>query len=652
MISPPTFAGFDGTRRLDASTMHTLTFRALCGYLLILTGLAGCNAHNGLPGTSDSIQATLSIPGTVAAVVGGTRTVSITFNSSDGRTLSGFAVTGGLTALPAGWKGPDGLECQSVSTGNGCLLNLAFTPAAAASGSLTIDFSYTNNAGAEETGSISIPYASTTHDNVVAAVSPTGQIAGITGGTQTVGVTFTTDDGNAASAFTVDTDLSALPAGWSAAASSFACAAVSTGSGCHLALSYAPTSAGGGTLTLSYGYHDDSGTAKTGSVSIPYTSTPHDNVLAAVSPTGTVSVAMGNSQPVSVKFTTDDGSVASSFSLTSALSALPAGWTSSAASFSCTTVSTGSACALPLTFAPSAAGTGTLKLDYGYTDDAGTAQTGSVSIAYAATHAILYVADYGGNSVLMCPTQSDGTLGTCQSTGSGFSAPEDVKITGNRLYVTNYLSSSVSVCTINANGTLSNCATAASGLTDALSIAINAAGTLAYLGSYSQPPSVCAIASNGLLSNCTSTGGIGTESWGLALSADGQYAYYSSPTEGTVDTCAIAVGGTLNSCTSTMPSDVMFGLAIYGNNLYEADLGGGAVALCALNNDDSIGSCATAASGIISPIGFAFNGNVAYVSNYSSNSISICPVNVDGTFGNCAVSTDASFNVPFGMAIR
>jgi len=46
---------------------------------------------------------------------------------------------------------------------------------------------------------------------------------------------------------------------------------VGTGSGCQLSLTYAPVAPGSGTLSLPYAYNDNSGTAKTGSVSIVYT---------------------------------------------------------------------------------------------------------------------------------------------------------------------------------------------------------------------------------------------------------------------------------------------------------------------------------------------------------------------------------------------
>jgi 6-phosphogluconolactonase (cycloisomerase 2 family) len=634
--------------------MQCLSVRALCAYVAFLTSLAGCTNSDGSAGASASVKVTPSISGSVAVVVGASRTVAVTFTADDGNPAIALSLSTDLSRLPAGWSASSSsFSCSRVSTGNGCRLALIYAPASVGGGTLTLDYSYLDNTRAAKSGTINIPYTSTEHDNVVATTSPSGQVAGITGSTQTVGITFTTDDGNPASGLALSTNLATLPAGWSASAVSFACSTVRTGNGCRLTLTYAPSVAGGGMLSLDYGYNDNSGAAKTGSVGISYTSTAHDNVLAAVSPTGTVSVTVGGTRAVTVAFTTDDGSTASALSLTSDLTALPIGWSSTSTAFACATVKTGAACELPLIFAPASTGSGTLDLNYRYVDDAGTPQTGSASIPYAATvpqH--IYIADYGANTVLVCPIAGDGSLGACQSTGSGFDTPEDIKIAGNLLYVVNYLSQSVSVCSINLDATLSGCVATGSGFTYPVSMAINAAGTLAYVSSYSHTPSVCAIDTSGLLTSCASTAGNVPQSWSIALSTDGGHAYLSSPWYGGINICAIASDGTLGSCILTGSSEEPFGIAIDGTNLYQADYGVSSVAVCPLNNDGSIGGCTTAGSGFASPIGLVLNGNLAYVSNYFSNSIGICPVSADGTFGACTTSTDASFNFIWGLAIH
>ncbi|HEX3848751.1 MAG TPA: hypothetical protein VHV81_15305, partial [Steroidobacteraceae bacterium] len=151
-------------------------------------------------------------------------------------------------------------------------LDLQYTPAAAASGTLSLSYSYSNNADAPKTGSLNVDYRATTNDNAVASANPPS--LAVSAGTVTpVTVTFTTDDGNPAGSLTVISGLGPLPAGWNGPAT-FTCASFAAGNACQLSLSYVPTAADTGTLTLAYDYMDDSGTAKSGSVSIGYIATP------------------------------------------------------------------------------------------------------------------------------------------------------------------------------------------------------------------------------------------------------------------------------------------------------------------------------------------------------------------------------------------
>jgi len=136
-----------------------------------------------------------------------------------------------------------------------------------------LNYSYMNNAGVTKTGTVSIAYRATTNDSIVGTPSLT-PLAVMVGSSTPVTVTFNTDDGNLASNLLLTSDLAALSSGWSGTAGSFACAAVSTGTGCQLSLTYLPMAVDSSTLSLTYSYFDDSGTGKTGSVSIPYTASP------------------------------------------------------------------------------------------------------------------------------------------------------------------------------------------------------------------------------------------------------------------------------------------------------------------------------------------------------------------------------------------
>ena len=341
----------------------------------------------GITGSDNRVSATASV-GALSVAVGASQTISVIFTSTDGLPISGFSVYGGLGTLPPGWSAPSSLTCAIVGPGSGCVLTLTYAPAAIETGTLTLDCVYVDNAGLPRTPGpcLTLSYAATAANNIVASVSPTGEVDAAMGGSkQSLQVTFTTDDGNAATGLSV-TGLGALPAGWSSTAAGLSCAVVSTGSGCQLPLTFSPTSAMNGTLTLSYGYVDGSGASRSGAVNIPYATTSNGTVIANVSPTGQVNaVQMGGQQSVAVTFTTDDGKSALGLGVLTDLAKLPPGWSSTATTFTCASVSTGNGCQLQLQYAPTALAAGTLSLRYGYNDAGGMPNFGVVDIPYAAT---------------------------------------------------------------------------------------------------------------------------------------------------------------------------------------------------------------------------------------------------------------------------
>jgi hypothetical protein len=341
----------------------------------------------GVAGTDNTVSATASVA-SVSVAVGASQTISITFTSADGLPLTGFSVYGSSGTLPADWSAPSNLTCANVGPGSGCVLTLTFAPLAIESGTLTLDCVYVDNAGLPRTPGpcLTLTYASTASNNVVASVSPSGEVdAAIGGGKQSVTVTFTTDDGNAATAFTVTGLAASLPAGWSSTAAGLSCAVVSTGSGCQLPLSFSPTAASNGALTLNYTYVDGTGASRSGALNIPYATTTNGTVTTSVSPTGEVDVVEMGSQSVAVTFTTEGGMTAAGLSILTDLTKLPTGWSSSAKTFSCNSVSTGNGCQLQLSYAPTALSAGTVTLRYGYNDASGTPNFGVVNIPYAAT---------------------------------------------------------------------------------------------------------------------------------------------------------------------------------------------------------------------------------------------------------------------------
>ena len=336
---------------------------------------------------TNNVVASVSPAGEIDVAIGAKQTVNVNFTTDDGNAATGLTVTN-LGALPTGWSSTAaGLSCAVVSTGSGCQVPLVFAPTGAANGTLTLNYGYVDASGASRSGSLNVPYATTTNGIVVASFSPTGQVnATEVGGSQSVAVTFTTKNGGSAAGFRVITDLSKLPPGWSSTSTSFSCAGVSAGNGCQLQLHYAPTALTAGTLSLRYGYNDASGTPNFGVLNIPYAATTNDNVIGTAAPSGQITAMLGApGQPISITFTTDDGRLGTALQLTSSLTSLPAGWSSTASSFACSVLSSGTTCQLMLSYAPTGVDNGTLSLSYSYLNNAGESKTGSLGIPYQTT---------------------------------------------------------------------------------------------------------------------------------------------------------------------------------------------------------------------------------------------------------------------------
>ncbi|HEX3951814.1 MAG TPA: hypothetical protein VHW95_18340 [Steroidobacteraceae bacterium] len=336
---------------------------------------------------NNNVVASISPAGEVDAAIGAKQTAGVTFTTDDGNAATALTVSN-LGSLPAGWSSTAvGLTCAVVATGNGCQVPLMFAPTAAANGTLTLNYSYVDGSGASRSGSLNIPYATSSNGIVVANVSPTGQVnAAEAAGSRSVAVTFTTEAGKSAAGLSVITDLSKLPLGWSSPTVPFGCAGVSTGNGCQLQLQYTPTSLTSGTVSLRYSYNDASGVPNFGIANIPYAATTNDNAVGTVAPSGQITAMLGApAQPISVIFTTDDGRLGTALRLTSSLTSLPAGWNSGTGTFTCSALSSGSACQLMLSYAPTGVDNGTLNLTYSYLNNAGDAKTGSVAIPYQTT---------------------------------------------------------------------------------------------------------------------------------------------------------------------------------------------------------------------------------------------------------------------------
>jgi hypothetical protein len=549
------------------------------------------------------------------------------------------------------------------------MVMLTYKPTAVGTGSVTFDYSYTNNAGTSETGTATVDYAATSADNnnVVATPSPAGQIVAVLGNSQTVQVNFTTDDGKTATKLSITSGLSTLPAGWTGP-TSFTCASVSTGSGCQLSLTYKPTQTGSGpVVTLNFGYTNNSGAAKTGNVTITYMATVDNAVTYAYSPSGTVNAVVGGNQTVTVTFNSNDGSPATNLQITSGLGAsLPAGW-SAPGTFTCTPVNpTGNACQLSLTYTPTAyVASGTLQLKYGYNANSGAAQTGSVMIPYTATT---------NNNVVVTPSPS-GTVGAVVN-----SAAVPVTLT----FTTDDFNPATAVTITSGLGTLPagwtgpasfSCPSASTGTGCQLALAyaptVNGSGTVSlgysYLDdsgtaktstaniTYASIPAALYITdtvssvvrctmsgADGSLSSCASvTTGLAAP---IGIAFSGKYAYVTPGVKATdVDVCPVNADGTLGTCTLAVPLGLPNALAVSGGYLYVSDASTPYVASCPINNaDGSLSACTPnyIGSWINTMDSIAVTATNAYMVDYGGQNLTTCTVSAaDGSLSACTQQT-------------
>ena len=631
--------------------------------------------------TDNHVIATVAPAGQVAALVGAPgRNVSVAFTTDDGNAATNLQITGtGLsnlaTAFP-GWTGPSTFTCATLSTGNGCQLSLTYAPPTTGSGTLQFNYQYVNGAGATQTGAVSIPFSATADNNVVATVAPSGQINALAaGGAVDVAITFTTDDANQASNLAISAGLSSLPTGWTGPAT-FTCAGFATANGCQLVLHYAPPAVATGTVTLNYTYTSNSGAAKTGSVNVGYQATTHNNLVATATPSGQITAVLNQgTQVVNIVFTSDDGNPVTGVSVTSGLSALPTDWTGPS-TLTCGTASTGTTCALALTFQPLVKSSGTIHLAYGYTDNSGAAQTGNVDIPYASIPTYFY-ANEQQTTVLRCAASFvDGSLSGCATVATGFQVPYGLTFTNSHVYIAdrgdtvNSVAGNLFVCPVNADGTFGNCvpgvlpgtftapnASAVGG--NFLYVADSNGGTIKYcaINPLDGSLSACAATATGLTTALDVPDGIAVVN-GFAYIVD----YRPNDTHGNLTICAIGtLTGALGACTQQPIGPNPGGITAYNGQLY-IGTSDDIISRCTINSlDGSVSGCvatdvagSAAFSGVV---GFGFVNGFAYVSGFGGASntqggIAYCPLDGNGDFAGCLRSTDrATRNVNFfGLA--
>jgi hypothetical protein len=199
---PITVRSFPDWENTYMNTLNLLKCCAVAAGLAILTACGySSNSYSygsTLSPTNDSVVTTPSANGGVNVAIGSSTTFSLTFTTDDGATATNLSITAGLSALPAGWTGPTRASPAPRSAPAAAAWSISpITPTAAGSGSVTLNYSYVNNAGTSKTGTAAISYASTNRQRHVWPLRPPAQARSrwSRAAHSTVAITFTTSDG-------------------------------------------------------------------------------------------------------------------------------------------------------------------------------------------------------------------------------------------------------------------------------------------------------------------------------------------------------------------------------------------------------------------------------------------------------------------------
>jgi hypothetical protein len=288
-------------------------------------------------------------------------------------------------------------------------------------------------------------------------------------------------------------------------------------------LTYAPTVTGSGTVTLNYGYDDNAGAAKTGTLNIPYAATAlHLYVTNLVStvdectlgtggaPSSCAATASGGSaSPTGIAFygnvayitDFDNGAVdvctANSDGSISGCSAVTGFFYPWAVAVSGNYLYVTTANIHGTTMACQIGSGGSLS----FSNCSNTGITYATGIAVGGGHA--YYSAY--SSVYVCVANADGSISGCNSTGSGWHNPQFITLSGGYAYVGNQ-NGNVNVCTVGALGALTSCAQSSTGGYSPNAVAIY--GNDAYVSDDNYNIYECTISSGGAtLTNCAVANG-------------------------------------------------------------------------------------------------------------------------------------------------
>ena len=273
----------------------------------------------------------------------------------------------------------------------------------------------------------------------------------------------------------------------------------------------------------------------------------------------------------------------------------------------------------------------------------------------------VYVTNWNAKSISLCSSSGTGSLENCNiaATNGLFLNPEAIatNVDVTHLYVAN-IGGGVSLCQLNNQGTISGCSNTGSGFNGPDGIALNSAGTSAYVSNVtSNSVTLCGVdVGSGELSGCSSTGGNFSGPSDITLHPTLPIAYITNFLGDSVTRCVIGVNDELTCGAPLAGFNKPEGITLSPSGVfaYITNNGDGTVSYCAVDPTTGLlSNCTTTASGTFAGFGnLAFNnaGTLAYIPS-STTTVSVCSVAVNGDLQNCVDSNGSGFSNPSGLLV-
>ena len=207
--------------------------------ILSVSALVACNSGNNTttnnsyitPSTA-TVQFTVLGTQEINASINGSRAVDVLISSQRNLNDFKFDNLSELLAANPDWRQSGEFSCSTLNTSNSCVLHLIYSPMSLKnSGKLAIKYSYivdsesssqfitkSLTSSSSQSGSLSLNYAATGSNNVNATITPAAPIQELIGLSQSVAITFSSDNSKNATNLQITSGLNNLSVtnlGWS-----------------------------------------------------------------------------------------------------------------------------------------------------------------------------------------------------------------------------------------------------------------------------------------------------------------------------------------------------------------------------------------------------------------------------------------------------